>query len=269
MRHDEGLGRGADAGGGTSRRAREERTMLRRAFALSHPAFLNFNMKTMEANCLTMAMSPAIERFRVNDDAARRDAYLGYQESFNTNAVGLGLVVGVCCALERDEARGVAPRGSARMARATLMGPVAGLLDALLFGGLRTVAAGVAATLALSGSIVGPVVFAVLFGAGQSALKWALLRRGYDEGLDVVDALCEGGTCAAVGRALQMVGVALSGALAVSAARAVAGNAVPSIAAALVVLLASAVIARRETSIVRLSLGVIALCVLLAALGIV
>ena len=66
------------------------------------------------------------------------------------------------------------------------MGPLAGVGDPIFWGTLRPITAALGASLALTGSVGGPILFFVLFNAVRLAVRWYGIKYGYTKGTDVV-----------------------------------------------------------------------------------
>lgn len=76
--------------------------------------------------------------------------------------------------------------GTINSLKVGLMGPLAGVGDPLVWGTLRPITAAIGASLALTGNIMGPILFFLTFNAVRIAMKWYGLTYGYQKGLDIV-----------------------------------------------------------------------------------
>lgn len=65
-------------------------------------------------------------------------------------------------------------------------GPVIGVGDPLVWGTLRPITAALGASLALSGNILGPLLFFFIFNAVRLAMKWYGLQLGFRKGVNIV-----------------------------------------------------------------------------------
>lgn len=68
-----------------------------------------------------------------------------------------------------------------------LMGPLAGVGDPIFWGTLRPVLAALGAGIALTGSIMGPLIFFLVFNAIRLATNWYGVMYGYSKGTELVD----------------------------------------------------------------------------------
>ena len=73
-----------------------------------------------------------------------------------------------------------------------LMGPLAGVGDPIYWGTARPVFVALGAGLALTGSILGPLLFFVLFNLVRLATRYYGVTYGYKKGLDVVQDMSDG-----------------------------------------------------------------------------
>ena len=67
-----------------------------------------------------------------------------------------------------------------------LMGPLAGVGDPIFWGTLRPVFAALGAGLALTGSLLGPLLFFILINLSRSLTRWYGFKYGYEKGTEIV-----------------------------------------------------------------------------------
>lgn len=85
-------------------------------------------------------------------------------------------ILGVTTALEEQRANGAEiDDGAINGIKVGLMGPLAGVGDPIFWGTVRPVFAALGAGIAMSGSLLGPLLFFILFNFGASGNP--LLRR--------------------------------------------------------------------------------------------
>lgn len=98
-----------------------------------------------------------------------------------------GPVIGVTAAMEEARANGAEiDDGAINGIKVGLMGPLAGVGDPLVWGTLRPITAALGASLALSGNILGPLLFFFIFNAVRLAMKWYGLQLGFRKGVNIV-----------------------------------------------------------------------------------
>lgn len=190
------------------------KNVLRKMFYTAHLNFIGFNFVKMQANGFSVALSPAIEEIYKDDEEGRIAAYVRHQEFFNSHTLGHAFILGLTFALERqNEESENFNVGMINDIKVSLMGPTAGIGDSLMFNGLRIIAAGVAIGLASQGSILGPILFVLLYGVVQSILRYYLLHWGYSSGTSFIDQIFGSGLMGSVSKAASILGLMMTGAL--------------------------------------------------------
>jgi PTS system mannose-specific IID component len=191
----------------------EEKKVLRKMFFTSHCVFLTFNMVKMEANGFTLAMEPAIESIYKDDPEGKKEAYKSHQAFFNTHAVALSFIAGICYAMERQHKEGKVDGKSIENVKAALMGPTAGMFDSLFFNCFRIIAAGVGIGLCSQGNFFGTILFILLYGVTQSVLKYYLLNIGYTFGTSFIDKVFSSGLMGIMTKCSSIIGLMMVGAM--------------------------------------------------------
>ena len=125
----------------------------------------SWNFERMQALGWAFSMEPVIKRLYPDQDSQeRKDAIKRHLEFFNTQPFMAAPVLGVTIAMEEERANGKEIDDAAiNGIKVGLMGPLAGVGDPIFWGTARPVFAALGAGLALSGSILGPLLFFVLF----------------------------------------------------------------------------------------------------------
>jgi mannose/fructose/N-acetylgalactosamine-specific phosphotransferase system component IID len=152
-----------------------------------------WNFERMQSLGLAFCLEPWLERCWAGQNGAARVARLRHQEYFNTQPYMASLVVGMICALEEEAASAPAGErrdrlvGRLRTLKAAAASALAGMGDALFWGALRPMCAG----LAVAGALVlwnRPVwaavwafgIYLAVHNALALALRWRFLRLGYE-----------------------------------------------------------------------------------------
>lgn len=195
----------------------EEKKVLRKMFFRSHLVFLCFNMVKMEANGFTVTMSPAIESIYKDDIEGKKEAYLRHQNFFNTHAVPFAFIAGLSYAMEKEHKEKNSIDGQTiESIKAALMGPTAGMFDSLFFNCLRIIAAGIGIGLCSQGSILGTLIFILLYGCSQSLVKYFFVNWGYVYGTSFIDAVFSSGLMNALTKSASVLGLIMVGAMTAS-----------------------------------------------------
>lgn len=147
----------------------------------------SWNFERMQALGFCFSMVPAIRRLYPENNDARKQAIKRHLEFFNTHPYVAAPVLGVTLAMEEQRANGAEiDDGAINGIKVGLMGPLAGVGDPLVWGTLRPITAALGASLALSGNILGPLLFFFIFNAVRLAMKWYGLQMGFRKGVNIV-----------------------------------------------------------------------------------
>ena len=146
----------------------------------------SFNYERIHGLAFCVDMIPTIKRvYSKKEDQV--EALKRHLVFFNTTPAVCGPVIGVTIAMEEAKASGAEiDDGTINSLKVGLMGPLAGVGDPLVWGTLRPITAAIGASLALSGTILGPLVFFLTFNAVRLGMKWFGLKYGLAKGMDIV-----------------------------------------------------------------------------------
>ena len=147
----------------------------------------SFNFERMQSMGFCVSMIPVIKRFYSSkeDQAAALKRHL---EFFNTQPWVGSAVMGVTAAMEQERANGSKDIDDAAISgvKVGLMGPLAGVGDPIFWGTLRPVFAALGAGLALTDSLLGPLLFFILINLARSLTRWYGFKYGYEKGTEIV-----------------------------------------------------------------------------------
>ena len=138
------------------------------------------------------AMIPAIKKLY----PAKEDRVLALKrhlEFFNTHPYVASPVLGVTLALEEERANG-APVDDVTIqgVKVGMMGPLAGVGDPVFWFTVRPILGALGASLALTGNILGPILFFVAWNAIRWAFMWYTQEFGYKAGSKITEDLSGG-----------------------------------------------------------------------------
>ncbi len=158
------------------------------------------------------AMSPAIKKlYKTKEDRAA--ALKRHLEFFNTHPYLASPIIGVTLALEEEKANGVEVDDQAITGvKVGMMGPLAGVGDPVFWFTARPIIAGLGASLAISGNIMGPILFFVIWNILRIAFMWYTQEYGYKLGTRITDD-ASGGLLQTVTRGASMMGMFILGTL--------------------------------------------------------
>ena len=146
----------------------------------------SFNFERMQSKGFCVSMIPTIKRLysKKEDQAAALKRHL---EFFNTQPWVGSAIMGVTAAMEQERANGAKIDDAAISGvKVGLMGPLAGVGDPIFWGTLRPVLAALGAGLAISGSLLGPLLFFIGINLCRALTRWYGFKYGYEKGTEVV-----------------------------------------------------------------------------------
>lgn len=153
----------------------------------------SWNFERMQALGFCFSMVPVIRRLYPENNNERKQAIKRHLEFFNTHPYVAAPVLGVTMAMEEQRANG-APIDDAAInsLKVGLMGPLAGVGDPIFWGTVRPVFAALGAGIAMSGSILGPLLFFVLFNLVRLTIRYYGVAYGYRKGINIVNDMGSG-----------------------------------------------------------------------------
>ena len=173
----------------------------------------SFNFERMQAMGFCFTLMPAIKKVYKDDKAAQAAALERHLEFYNTHPWVSSVVFGITAAMEEQRAKGE-PIGDDTITNVKigLMGPLAGVGDPIFWGTARPVLAALGASLALDGSIVGPLRFFLGINVLRVATRWYGLKLGYERGTAMVTEV-GGGQLKKITQMAAVMGLFVMGAL--------------------------------------------------------
>ena len=145
----------------------------------------NWNYERMHNVGFAYTLAPIIRKLYESKDD-RRDALKRHLEFVNTHPYVHAPIVGVVLALEEEKANGAEIDDMAiQGVKVGMMGPLAGVGDPIFWGTLRPVIGAFAASLALTGSALGPLLFFLIWNVIRVAFVWYTQELGYRSGSEI------------------------------------------------------------------------------------
>lgn len=172
----------------------------------------SWNYERMQNGGWAYAMIPAIKRlYKSKEDRAA--ALKRHLEFFNTHPYVASPILGVTLALEEERANG-APVDDATVqgVKIGMMGPLAGIGDPVFWFTVRPILGALAASLALNGNILGPIIFFLAWNAIRMAFMWYTQEFGYKAGSRITEDL-SGGVLQDITKGASILGMFILGSL--------------------------------------------------------
>jgi len=148
----------------------------------------SFNFERMQSMGFCVSMMPILKRVYGDSKEEMRAALKRHLEFFNTQPFVAAAIMGIIGAMEEKRANGaeISPATLSGV-KVGLIGPLAGVGDPIFWGTIRPVLAALGAGIALTGSIIGPIIFFVAFNAIRLATHWYGVKYGYEKGTELVE----------------------------------------------------------------------------------
>ena len=148
----------------------------------------SFNFERMQSMGFCVSMMPILKRVYGDNTEELKAALKRHLEFFNTQPFVAAAIMGIIGAMEEKRANGaeISPATLSGV-KVGLIGPLAGVGDPIFWGTIRPVLAALGAGIALTGSIIGPIIFFVAFNAIRLATHWYGVKYGYEKGTELVE----------------------------------------------------------------------------------
>jgi len=179
-------------------------------------AMINGSMQAIKRQGMGFLYSivPLLDRYYKDDEEGRKEAFVRNVQYMNTNACTGCFLVGLTAALEKEKAEKHTVTGEViTNIKTALMGPLASIGDSLFQVTLRVIAAGIGITFAEQGSILGALIFLLIYGGTWMVVRYPLIKTGYTLGTGYLNRLFEEGLVGSITKATSIMGLTMIGAL--------------------------------------------------------
>ena len=166
----------------------------------------SFNYERMQACGWLYGLLPGLKKIHKNKEDLSQ-SMKEHMEFFNTHPFLVTFIMGIVLAMEENKE----DRDTIRAIKVATMGPLGGIGDALFWLTALPICVGIGASLAMEGSIAGPIVFLVLFNALHFFLSFFLMNYGYSTGVKAIASLKE--QTKKISHAASIVGLTVVGGL--------------------------------------------------------
>ncbi|WP_312097614.1 PTS system mannose/fructose/sorbose family transporter subunit IID [Niallia sp.] len=172
----------------------------------------SWNYERMQNGGWAFSMIPAIKRlYKTKED--RAEALKRHLEFFNTHPYVASPILGVTLALEEERANGAPVDDKAiQGVKVGMMGPLAGIGDPVFWFTVKPILGALAASLALTGNILGPIIYFFAWNLIRMGFTWYTQEVGYKAGSKITDDL-SGGLLQNITKGASILGMFILGAL--------------------------------------------------------
>ena len=132
---------------------------------------------------------------------------------YNTHPYVSAPIVGIVLVMEEEKAKGAdISDTSIQDVKIGLMGPLAGVGDPVFWFTMRPILGALGASLALSGNLLGPILFFVLWNVIRLAFMWYTQEFGYNVGTKIAEDM-SGGLLGKITQGASILGMFIIGSL--------------------------------------------------------
>ena len=172
----------------------------------------SWNYERMQNGGWCYAMIPAIKAL-YKDKEEQAAALKRHLEFYNTQPFVSAPIIGVTLALEEERANGIEVEDQAiQGVKVGMMGPLAGVGDPVFWFTIRPILGALGASMAMGGSIVGPLLFFIAWNLIRMAFLWYTQEFGYSVGTTIAKDL-SGGLLGKITEGASILGMFIIGAL--------------------------------------------------------
>ena len=172
----------------------------------------SWNYERMQNGGWCYSIIPAIKKlYKTEEDRAA--ALKRHLEFYNTHPYVSAPVMGVTLALEEERANGMpVDDQTVQGVKVGMMGPLAGVGDPVFWFTVRPILGALGASLALSGNLLGPILFFVLWNVIRMAFEWYTQEFGYNVGTKIAQDM-SGGLLGKITQGASILGMFIIGSL--------------------------------------------------------
>lgn len=158
------------------------------------------------------SIMPALDEYFKDDKEGHRKAMMRHTTWYNiTQNVGT-FVMGLVASMEKKTAQDPSFDPDSTVAiKTSLMGPLSGIGDSIFWGVLRVIAAGVGISLASQGSILGPILFLLIYNIPSIATRYYLTYMGFTVGDTFIQDMYKSGSMKLLNKAASTLGLLMIG----------------------------------------------------------
>ena len=167
----------------------------------------SFNYERMQAGGWLYGILPGLLAIHGEGSEDLKTSMAHNLEFFNTHPFLVTFVMGIVLSLEQQKA----DPATISAVRTAAAGPLGGIGDAIFWMTMLPIAASIGAGLALEGSLLGPIIFLIIYNAVQFGLRFGLMHMSYNLGTKAITVLTA--NAKEFTHAASMLGVFIVGAM--------------------------------------------------------
>lgn len=166
----------------------------------------SFNYERMQAGGFTAAQLPFLKKIYKDDKEGLSESMKDNLEFINTHPNLVGFLMGLLLSLEENNE----DRSLIKGLKVALFGPLAGIGDAIFWFTILPIVAGISASFAEQGSLLGPIIFFLVY-LTIFILRIVWTHLGYNLGVKAIDKIKT--SSQTISKAATILGVTVIGGL--------------------------------------------------------
>lgn len=185
-----------------------DKKVLRAIFLRSNTLELSFNYEKMQALGFCYSISPALKEYYCDSESKLSEALVRNMALFNITPAMSPFVLGVAASLEKEASKNPEIKSTiVNNIKSSLMAPLSGIGDSFFWGTFRIIAAGIGISMAQQGSIMGMLMFLLLYNIPNFAVRWFGLNLGFKLGTKLIDQMSSGNIIARINKIFGIIGL--------------------------------------------------------------
>lgn len=185
---------------------------LRQIYLRSCQLDVSWNYERQQNLGYSYGMSAAVDKLHSNDPEKKKRALKRGLEFMAITPQLSTLLMGINAAMEEENANNPDfDENTINSVKTSLMGPLAGIGDSLIPGTLRIIAAGIAISLAMSGNVIAPILYLLIFNIPAFLLRYFCLKYGYKFGTNFLNTVEKTGIMDKVSYGASIIGLMVIG----------------------------------------------------------
>ena len=187
---------------------------LRQIMWRSLPMEFGWNYERQMHLAFAYMMAPLMKKLYHKNQKEYTESLERQMEFFNCTPQLVPFIGGVVASMEEKNSEDKDFDVSTISAiKTALMGPLSGIGDSLFLGTLRVLAVGIAASLSMKGSILGPILFLLIYNIPAYLVRYFGVKAGYSMGTSYLDKIQKSGLMDKFKEAAGILGVMVIGAM--------------------------------------------------------
>lgn len=171
----------------------------------------NYPRQMHMAFCLMI--EPLLKKIYKNNPKGYKDALVRHMAFFNITPQLAPFVGGIVLSMEEKCNNNELDGTAIDSVKAALMGPLSGIGDSIFLGCIRVIAIGVGLSLAKQGSILGPILYVLIYNIPAFLTRVYGARLGYNLGFNYLDKAQKSGIMDKLMFAAGIVGIMVVGSM--------------------------------------------------------